>query len=369
MSPSRSQASPGANPVADPVTNPVGESPAEPLPPSFTVPPRPAVVRPTTWIRAEKLRTPPGAEVVIASETFQRTGSFKIRAAWHRARNSSANHLIAASSGNFGQALSCAAALLGKRASIVMPSTAARIKCEAVRRFGGEVVFTEVHRESRTERVARLAAENPGAEICGSYDDPFVIAGNGTLGVEIGQRLRRRSGERRQRSLVVVPLGGGGNASGMVLGLRAAGCPEVEVVGAEPLLGNDGAQSLRRGEIVSLPREPDTLADGARVQRLGDHNWRILKDGLGGIVEVPETAIAEAVRRLFREANLKVEPTGALAFGALLADPERFAGREVVVVVTGGNVDPAAYARILEGADSFAEAYGEHRANGSGERK
>lgn len=325
---------------------------------TVTVPDRPAFVRPTTWIRADKLTPPPGAKVVFASETFQRTGSFKIRAALHRARNSASGHLLAASSGNFGQALSCAAAMLGKRATIVMPTTAARIKCEAVRKFGGEVVFTDVHRESRTERLARLARDLPGSDICGSYDDPFVIAGNGTLGVEIGRRLLRLGPERRKRAAVVVPLGGGGNASGMVLGLRAAGCGEAEVYGAEPLLANDGAQSLRRGGIVSLDREPDTLADGARVQRLGDHNWAILKDGLAGIVEVPEAEIAEAVRRLFREANLKAEPTGALGYGALLTDPGRFAGRDVVVVVTGGNVDPAAYARILEGANSFAEAYG-----------
>lgn len=325
---------------------------------TVTVPDRPAFVRPTTWIRADKLTPPPGAKVVFASETFQRTGSFKIRAALHRARNSSSGHLLAASSGNFGQALSCAAAMLGKRATIVMPTTAARIKCEAVRKFGGEVVFTDVHRESRTERLARLARDLPGSDTCGSYDDPFVIAGNGTLGVEIGRRLRRLGPERRKRAAVVVPLGGGGNASGMVVGLRAAGCGEAAVYGAEPLLANDGAQSLRRGGIVSLDREPDTLADGARVQRLGGHNWAILKDGLAGIVEVPEAEIAEAVRRLFREANLKAEPTGALGYGALLADPGRFAGRDVVVVVTGGNVDPAAYARILEGANSFAEAYG-----------
>lgn len=325
---------------------------------TVTVPDRPAFVRPTTWIRADKLTPPPGAKVVFASETFQRTGSFKIRAALHRARNSSSGHLLAASSGNFGQALSCAAAMLGKRATIVMPTTAARIKCEAVRKFGGEVVFTDVHRESRTERLARLARDLPGSDICGSYDDPFVIAGNGTLGVEIGRRLRRLGPERRKRAAVVVPLGGGGNASGMVVGLRAAGCGEAAVYGAEPLLANDGAQSLRRGGIVSLDREPDTLADGARVQRLGDHNWAILKDGLAGIVEVPEAEIAEAVRRLFREANLKAEPTGALGYGALLADPDRFAGRDVVVVVTGGNVDPSAYARILGGANSFAEAYG-----------
>ena len=325
---------------------------------TVTVPDRPAFVRPTTWIRADKLTPPPGAKVVFASETFQRTGSFKIRAALHRARNSSSGHLLAASSGNFGQALSCAAAMLGKRATIVMPTTAARIKCEAVRKFGGEVVFTDVHRESRTERLARLARDLPGSDTCGSYDDPFVIAGNGTLGVEIGRRLLRLGPERRKRAAVVVPLGGGGNASGMVVGLRAAGCGEAEVYGAEPLLANDGAQSLRRGGIVSLDREPDTLADGARVQRLGDRNWAILKDGLAGIVEVPEAEIAEAVRRLFREANLKAEPTGALGYGALLTDPGRFAGRDVVVVVTGGNVDPAAYARILEGANSFAEAYG-----------
>ena len=147
-----------------------------------------------------------------------------------------------------------------------------------------------------------------------------------------------------------------GISSGIVLGLRAAGFREVPIVGAEPLLANDAAESLRRGELTSHAGEALSLADGARLPRLGAKNWAILRNGLSGIVEVPEAAIAEGVRRLFAEANLKAEPTGALGIGALLCESDRFAGREVIAVITGGNVDPSVYARILRGADSLPEA-------------
>jgi threonine dehydratase len=122
-----------------------------------------------------------------------------------------------------------------------------------------------------------------------------------------------------------------------------------EVWGAEPLVANDAARSLRSGRIESNPSESDSLADGARTPSLGRHNWEILRDGLAGIVEVPEVAIAEAVRLLFGLANLKAEPTGALSSGALIVDGARFAGRRVGAVVSGGNVDPGVYARLLSG--------------------
>ncbi len=325
--------------------------------PVLAVPARPAAVRAATWIRPERLRTALDLRVILVSETFQRTGSFKFRAAYHRARSTAAPRLLAASSGNFGQALALACRLLGKRATIVMPRVSARVKIEAVRSHGAEVKLMDAERESREEAVARFLDELPEAEVASAYDDPAVIAGNATLGVEIGARLRRLPAARRERAAVVVPVGGGGISSGIVLGLRTAGVPEVSVIGAEPQIANDAAESLRQGRLVSHAGEALSLADGARLPRIGSHNWAILREGLEGIVEVPERKIAEGVRALFGLANLKAEPTGALGVAALLAAPERFAGREVFCVITGGNVDPAVYARILDGANSTAEAY------------
>ncbi len=320
------------------------------------IPRRPGAVRPTTWIRPDRLGAALGLDLTLASETFQRTGSFKFRAALHRAATTSSRHLLAASSGNFGQALALACRLLRKQATIVMPTISARVKIEAVRSHGARVELCDVEKESREERVAKLLASSPDAEVASAYDDPAVIAGNATLGTEIAARLRRLGRERLGKAVVVVPIGGGGISSGIVLGLRAAGFREVPIVGAEPLLANDAAESLRRGELTSHAGEALSLADGARLPRLGAKNWAILRNGLSGIVEVPEAAIAEGVRRLFAEANLKAEPTGALGIGALLCESDRFAGREVIAVITGGNVDPSVYARILRGADSLPEA-------------
>jgi threonine dehydratase len=119
------------------------------------------------------------------------------------------------------------------------------------------------------------------------------------------------------------------------------------VLAAEPLLANDGARSLREGRIVANECEPETIADGARTLSLGVHNWKILQHDLDGIVEVPEDKIAEAVRLLFVHANLKVEPTGALSLGAVLTAPQRFENQTVCCIVSGGNVDPSTYAKLL----------------------
>ena len=310
-------------------------------------PPRRHPVRPTTWIEPEKLREALGIRVTLVAETFQRTGSFKFRAAWNRARGSEAHHLVAASSGNFGQALACACRLLGKRATIVMPQTSAQVKVDAVRSHGAAVELTDVRVEPREAVVERILAADPEAEAASAYDDPLVIAGNATLGVEIGERLREWPPERRDRAVVVVPVGGGGISAGIALGLEAAGFPDTPVLGAEPLLGNDAARSLRAGRRIGLERESSTIADGARVAMIGVWNWAVISERLDGIVEVSEESIAIGVRRLFGEANLKAEPTGALGVGAVLTDPDRFRDREVLCVVTGGNVDPAVYADLL----------------------
>jgi threonine dehydratase len=296
------------------------------------------VCRPTTLIEARRLSKALGLDVTIASETFQHTGSFKFRAAYNLAANVENEEILTASSGNFGQALAYACSLLKKRAIVVMPDTSARVKIEAVLEHGGVVEPVDVKVKSRADRVAELHREHPDAFVASAYDHPLVIGGNATLGEELAPL---------GFDVVVVAVGGGGLSSGIIQGLRSAGEDETRVVGAEPLLGNDAARSLRAGEIVRNEQEPQTLADGARTVSLGEHNWAILKDGLETIVEVPEEKIAEGVRILFGRANLKAEPTGALGIGALLTEPGRFRNRRVCAVVTGGNVDPDVYRRLL----------------------
>lgn len=301
--------------------------------------PRPSVVRPVTIVEAQRLSKRLGIELTLASETFQHTGSFKFRAAYNLASKVPHNHIIAASSGNFGQALAYACQVLGKSCTVVMPLSSARVKVDAVREYEAAVDLVDVVLKSRAERVAELEREHPEAYIASPHDDPLVIEGNASLGEELCSL-------NRQFDFLVVPIGGGGLSSGIITGIRRAG-KDTEVIGAEPLLANDAAQSLRCGYIVRHDTEPQTIADGARTVSLGEHNWEILRTGLSGIVEVPEEKIKEGVRLLFSLANLKAEPTGALAIGALLTEPEKFRGKRVCCVISGGNVDAHVYREIL----------------------
>ncbi len=297
------------------------------------------VVRPTTIIEAPRLATRLGVELTIATETFQHTGSFKFRAAYNLASKVSERKIIAASSGNFGQAMAYACSLLDKACTIVMPATSAQVKIDAVREYGGVVDLIDVKVKGRAARVAELASENPDVYVASAYDDLLVIEGNASLGTELAAL-------DREFDFVVAPVGGGGLTSGIITGLRAGGSG-ASVVGAEPLMANDAARSLRAGHIVVNETEPQTIADGARTVSVGQHNWAVLKDGLSRIVEVPEENIRQGVRLLFGFANLKAEPTGALAIGALLTEPQFFSGRRVCCVISGGNVDPAVYREIL----------------------
>jgi threonine dehydratase len=297
------------------------------------------VVRPTVIIEAPRLSRRLGIDITLASETFQRSGSFKFRAAYNVAAGVSQKRIIAASSGNFGQALALACQMLGKACCIVMPSTSAQVKIEAVREAGGEVDLIDVRTQSRQERVKELAKTHPDAYVASAYDDPLVIDGNASLGEELGRW-------ERHFDVVIAPVGGGGLTAGLVKGLRSTGSP-ARVWGAEPLLGNDAALSFRQGRMVANESEPQTIADGARTLSLGQHNWAVLREGLAGIVEVSEERIKEAVRLLFVLANLKAEPTGALGLGAVLAQPELFGNQSVCCVVSGGNVDPEVFAKLL----------------------
>jgi threonine dehydratase len=295
--------------------------------------------RPTTFVAHAALNARVGANVTLAVEAFQPTGSFKLRAADYVVRHVPNPAVIAASSGNFGAAIAYACLAAGKRCTVVMPANSVQVKVEAVRQFGGTVEFVDTSRKTRAARVAELAAADPEAYVASAYDDPLVIAGNASLGREI-------AAANLSLDAVVVPVGGGGLAAGIVQGLRESG-DNTPVIGAEPLMANDAAESLRQGRIVASDDERQTVADGARTRSLGVHNWAILQKGLSTIVEVPEETIRLAVRVLAESANLRVEPTGALTTGALLTDPARFRARRICCIVSGGNADPALYQTIL----------------------
>jgi threonine dehydratase len=219
-----------------------------------------------------------------------------------------------------------------------MPKTSARVKVEAVQSYGGVVDLIDVREVSRIERIHQLLAEHPGAFIAPAFDDYRVVAGNSTLGKEIF--------EVADFDVIVVPVGGGGLCSGLVIA-RDYLQVQTKIIGAEPLAGNDAARSLHSGQLLSNEQEPATVADGARTLSLGHLNWEILQKGMADVIEVADETIMEALRRYFLYVNLKVEPTGALALGALLTRPELFYGKRVCCVVSGGNVDPAVYAQAL----------------------
>lgn len=300
-------------------------------------------VRPTTFIDLPFLADALGLEsLVIASEAYQWTGSFKFRAANEVAKSVPNPTIIAASSGNFGQALAFACSLHGKRAIIVMPSASAAVKIDGVRGYGGEVELVDTNRISRAERVRQLAAENPDAYIASAYDDPLVIRGNSSLGREIAQ-------SEFAFDTVIAPVGGGGLSAGIITGLRESGSA-ARVIGAEPEMADDAFRSLEAGEIIANDAEPPTIADGARTLSVGKSNWPILRDGLARIIKVPETTIAKAVRSLY-DCHIKAEPTGALALGAVLCEPHSFAGKRVCAIMSGANADPGAHARLIASGD------------------
>lgn len=296
-------------------------------------------VVPVTLITPRVLTDQLGINITLATETFQHTGSFKFRAAYNLAANVPQQKVIAASSGNFGQALAYACKLLNKRCTVVMPTTSAKIKIAAVRSYGAEVDLVDTKLKSRAARLAEVAVEHPDAYVASAYDDDLVIEGNSTLGAEL-------AASAQSWNCIVVPVGGGGLISGIAQGLRRAG-DNTEIFGAEPALGNDAARSLHSGELVKNASEPQTIADGARTLSLGQRNWKIIRREVNDILEVSEQAIAEGLRLLFRYANLKVEPTGALSLAALLQHRQQFTGQEVCCVVSGGNVDPLLYAQLL----------------------
>jgi len=298
----------------------------------------PRFIRPTLLLPSQMLSELFHCELTIASETFQYTGSFKFRAAYNLLSDIPHQSVVTASSGNFGQAVAFACTLLGKKCTVVMPDSSAQVKIAAVRSHGGIVDLIDVRKISRSERIQQLLSEQPEYFFAQAYADYRVVAGNSTLGMEILSAS--------DFDVIVTPIGGGGLCSGQIIArdhLHAL----TEIVGAEPKPGNDAARSFQSGQLISNEHEPDTIADGARTLSLGQLNWEIIQRGITDIIEVQDQQTIDALQRYFLYANLKVEPTGALSLGALITEPNRFHGKRVCCIVSGGNVDPLVYAQAL----------------------
>lgn len=285
--------------------------------------------------------------VLLKAESLQPIGAFKIRGAYATVASldpaARARGVITYSSGNHAQGVARAARLFGVPAVIVMPSDAPAVKRMRVAMDGAEIVTVGTASGER-KRVAERIAEERGLAVIPPYDDDRIIAGQGTCGLEIAEAVP-------DLAAVVVPIGGGGLASGVAAAVKAIR-PEARVIGVEPELAADARESLEKGRIVAWPAElvSRTIADGTRTQSLGRRTFAHLSALMDEVVTVSEAEIAAAVRLAAEESRLVVEPSGALSIAAVRFHRDRLgtAGGAIVAVVSGGNVDPAEYRRYLE---------------------
>jgi len=282
-----------------------------------------------------------GTRVWLKCECLQTGGAFKLRGATNRLLQLSDEErqrgVVAFSSGNHARGVAIAARRLGMKAVIVMPTDAPAVKVEGTRGEGAQIVFYDRYRESREEIAAKLAAEG-GATVVPSFDDVHVVAGQGTLGLEILEQMP----EAPER--IVIPCGGGGLASGIALA-----CPDAEIVIVEPQGWDDMLRSLELGEIVPVGVDaPPTLCDALQTPRVSRITFGILGQRAASALSVSDAEVKVAVRWAWEKHHLLVEPGGAAGVAALLAG-KLPATEGTVVVLSGGNIDPELHARIVNG--------------------
>lgn len=272
------------------------------------------------------------ARVHFKCENLQKVGAFKARGASNAVFSLSAEEAAAGvathSSGNHGAALAMAARQRGIPAHIVMPANAALVKQEAVAAYGGLVIHCEPTLAAREAALEQVVG-GTGAHVVHPYADPRVIAGQGTVALEILEQVP-------DLDVIVVPVGGGGLLSGVAVAIKNLR-PEVEVVAAEPEGADDAFRSFGLGELQPSIA-PDTIADGLRAG-LGELNFALIQQYVDTILTVTDANIVAAMRLQWSRLKTVVEPSGAVSFAALLEHPERFRGRRVVVVISGGNLD------------------------------
>jgi threonine dehydratase len=285
------------------------------------------------------------SQLWLKPESLQPVGSFKLRGAYNKIASLTEPErqrgVISYSSGNHAQGVAFAARALGVKVVIVMPRNAPKMKVDSTAALGADIVTVGPASTERLKRAEQLAQEH-GYAIVPPYDDEQIIAGQGTVGLEILK-------DCPDVDVVLVPVGGGGLISGVSAAMKL-GDSKARVIGIEPELANDAQQSFRKGEIVELPAErvSSTLADGLRTQSVGPVNFEHIRRFVDDIITVTEDEIRTAMRRIVTHARIVAEPSGAVTFAAwLFHGKELPESKKAVVVVSGGNVEPQLLARVL----------------------
>ncbi len=283
-----------------------------------------------------------GGGAYLKCEQFQRGGAFKFRGAYNRlAQLNGAGRVggaVAYSSGNHAQGVALAARVLGISATIVMPADAPAAKLAATRGYGARVVLYDRATEDR-DALARAVADDLGATLVPPFDDPDIIAGQGTVARELLEDVP-------DLDALLVCVGGGGLLAGCALAAEAVR-PDLELWGVEPAAGDDLARSLRAGRRIEIA-VPETIADGMRTTTPGRLTYPIVARRCAGIVTVTDDELRAAMRFAFERLKLVLEPSGAAALAALLGGKVRARGRRIGVTLSGGNVDPASFAAAIE---------------------
>lgn len=282
-----------------------------------------------------------GAQFYFKCENFQRMGAFKFRGAMNALSQFTAeqrkNGVVTFSSGNHAQAIALSAKLLGIPATIIMPEDAPKAKMDATKGYGGRVITYNRYTEDR-EKIGQQLAQKEGLTLIPPYDHPHIIAGQGTAVKELFDEIG-------ELDMLFVPLGGGGLLSGSLLSTKALS-PDCKIFGVEPLAGNDGQQSLRKGEIIHIDT-PKTIADGAQTQHLGNYTFEIIRNNVDDILTATDEELISAMQFYAQRMKMIVEPTGCLSLAAARQFGDKLKGKKIGIIISGGNVDIAQYGHFL----------------------
>jgi threonine dehydratase len=289
----------------------------------------------TPVLNSTTVDTLTGAKVFFKAESLQRMGAFKIRGAYNALSQLSADErkrgVVAFSSGNHAQAVALSGKLLGIPATIVMPTDAPKVKLEATRGYGAQVVMYDASNEDRQKIAEKLAAER-GLTLIPPFDHPHILAGQGTAAKELFE-------DAGPLDVLLVPCGGGGLLSGCAIAAKHL-APKCRVIGVEPAEGDDGLQAFRAGKLVRIPL-PKTIADGARTMSLGTLTFSLIQKHVDDFFTVTDAELLKWMFFLWERMKIVVEPTGTLAAAALFEKKLDVKGKRVGVVLSGGNVDLA----------------------------
>lgn len=302
----------------------------------------------TPLIESPALNERLGGRILLKPETLQRAGAFKFRGAYNRLSQLSeaekARGVVAFSSGNHAQGVALAAKLLGVPALIVMPSDSPSVKVEGTRGYGADIRFYDRFTEDRIAIADQIAAER-GCVVVPSYDDPHIIAGQGTVGLEI---VAQAAALGATLDSLICCVGGGGLIAGTSTAVKALS-PSTDIWGVEPAGFDETRRSLESGRRETIDRDARSICDALLTPIPGDLTWPINQKTLSGVVAVTDAEVAEAMRYAFSTLKLVVEPGGCVALTAALTGKVDVAGKTVAIVLSGGNVDPGLFAQVLRG--------------------